>query len=465
MREREDRFRTMARRILILHDPDSSPNSYLHLFAGFELRQLDWRSYGFKRPHDSHADLIVPIAVDNETGVVELLRSFRQNPIAIPIFPLLSADASSELLALVSDVAADFAVWPTQRDEVLQRATRIVGRSARVTDSIRDRLTEQMGLAKLVGADPAFLNLIAKIPLIARSNSPVLITGETGTGKELCARAIHHLSRRRDFPFIAVDCGAFPDHLFENEMFGHARGAFTDAHRDQRGLIAMAEGGTLFLDEVDSLSQSSQAKLLRFLQERAYRPLGADKFVRAKVNVLAATNRDLEKMVAEHQLRSDLFFRLNVLRLHMMPLRDRRGDIPILARHFLNELCAEQGEPLKSMTADTTAELMRAQWPGNVRELYNVMHRAVVFAEGPEIVPADVMPADAESCEKGGQMLRLDGFRQARARAIEAFERSYVVETLRLYKGNITQSARFARQDRRAFGRLVKRYGIDRNSI
>jgi transcriptional regulator with PAS, ATPase and Fis domain len=143
---------------------------------------------------------------------------------------------------------------------------RIVGRSAYVADSIRNRLTEQMGMVNLVGADPAFLNLIAKIPLIARSNSPVLITGETGTGKELCARAIHHLSRRRDFPFIAVDCGAFPEHPFENEMFGHARGAFTDAHRDQRGLISMAEGGTLFLDEVDSLSQSSQAKLLRFFR-------------------------------------------------------------------------------------------------------------------------------------------------------------------------------------------------------
>jgi two-component system response regulator GlrR len=455
----------MAQRILILHDPDSSPQPYLHLLAGFELRQLDWRSCRSKRPHDCHADLIVPIAVDNATWLSELLRSFRQKPIAIPIFPLISRDANSELLALVSEVAADFAVWPTQHDEVLQRATRIIGRSAREADSVRDRLTEQMGMAKLVGADPAFLILIAKIPLIARSNGPVLITGETGTGKELCARAIHHLSRRRDFPFIAVDCGAFPDHLFENEMFGHARGAFTDAHRDQRGLVAMAEGGTLFLDEVDSLSPSSQAKLLRFLQERAYRPLGADKFVRAEVNVLAATNRDLEKMVAEHQLRSDLFFRLNVLRLHMMPLRDRRSDIPLLARHFLDEICAEQGAPPKSMTTATTVELMRADWPGNVRELYNVMHRAVVFAQGPEIRPAEVMPPHAESCENDDQTLRLDGFRQARARAIEAFERSYVVETLRLYKGNITQSARFARQDRRAFGRLVKRYGIDRNSI
>ncbi len=455
----------MERSILIVHDVDFSPQSYLHLFAGFELQQLDWKSFNFERVRDYQADLIVPIAVDGTAWLIELLRSFRQKPIAIPIFPILSRDANSKLLALVAEVAADFVVCPTHREEVLQRALRIIGRSCREIDSIRNRLTDELGLARLVGLDPAFLKLIEKIPLIARSNSPVLITGETGTGKELSARAIHHLSRRRDFPFIAVDCGAFPDHLFENEMFGHARGAFTDAHRDQRGLIAMANGGTLFLDEIDSLSQSSQAKLLRFLQERTYRPLGSDKFVRADVNVLAATNRDLEKMVSEQRFRSDLFFRLNVLRLDMIPLRERRGDIPILARHFLDMLCAEQGESPKSLATPTIAQLIRANWPGNARELYNVMHRAVVFAQGPEILPADVMPPGAESPGIVDQAQHSDGFRQARERAIEAFERCYVVDALKRHKGNITQSARYARQDRRAFGRLVKRYGIDRNSI
>jgi DNA-binding NtrC family response regulator len=455
----------MERSILIVHDVDFSPQSYLHLFAGFELQQLDWKSYSFERVRHCQADLIVPIAVDSAAWLMELLRSFRQKPIAIPIFPILSRDANSKLLALVAEVAADFVVCPTQREEVLQRAARIIGRSGREIDSIRDRLTDEMGLARLVGLDPAFVKLVEKIPLMARSNSPVLITGETGTGKELSARAIHHLSRRRDFPFIAVDCGAFPDHLFENEMFGHARGAFTDAHRDQRGLIAMANGGTLFLDEIDSLSQSSQAKLLRFLQERTYRPLGSDKFVHAEVNVLAATNRDLEKMVSEQRFRSDLFFRLNVLRLDMIPLRERRGDIPILARHFLDMLCAEQGESPKSLATPTIAQLMRANWPGNVRELYNVMHRAVVFAQGPEILLVDIMPPGAESPGIVDQAQHSDGFRQARERAIEAFERCYVVDALKRPKGNITQSARYARQDRRAFGRLVKRYGIDRNSI
>jgi two-component system response regulator AtoC len=160
----------------------------------------------------------------------------------------------------------------------------------------------------------------------------VLITGETGTGKELCARAIHHVSGRREAPFIAFDCGAIPDHLIENELFGHARGAFTDAHREQKGLVELAEGGTLFLDEVDSLSLSSQAKLLRLLQERTYRSLGSDKFSRANVKVIAATNQNLEMLVRDQTFRADLYFRLDVLRVHMVPLRERRSDIPPLCQ-------------------------------------------------------------------------------------------------------------------------------------
>jgi len=451
----------MTRRILIVHGFDSPPLPFLHLFSGFELSRLEWRASALDRARDHRPDLIAPIAVANESWMCELLRALRDKPIATPIFPIVSREAGVGLMELVSEVAADFAVWPTNRDEIVHRVARLLG-PAPAADSLRDRLTDEMGLARLVGSDPAFVRTIARIPLMARSNSPVLITGETGTGKELSARAIHHLSRRRDFPFVAVDCGAFPDQLFENEMFGHARGAFTDAHRDQRGVVAMAEGGTLFLDEIDSLSQPSQAKLLRFLQERTYRPLGSDRFVRADVNVLAASNGDLEKMVGEHRFRSDLFFRLNVLRLHMIPLRERRGDIPVLARHFLEELCAEQGESPKSLAAATVTMLMQATWPGNVRELYNVMQRAVVFSKGPWILPSDIAIGDDA---RDDDPAAPDGFRQARARAIEAFERSYVMEALRKHNGNITQSARYARQDRRAFGRLVKRYGIDRTSF
>ena len=329
------------------------------------------------------------------------------------------------------------------------------------TEEVATRVTEHVALAKLIGREPVFVSTVEKIPIVARASSPVLILGETGTGKELCARAVHQLSSRRRLPFIPVDCGTLPDFLFENELFGHVRGAFTDAHRDQRGLVAMAAGGTLFLDEIDSLTPAAQAKMLRLLQEGTYKPLGADQFSRADVRIIAATNLDLRHLVQLKKFRSDLYFRLNVLRLVMPPLRDRRGDILLLAQHFVQVLCDEAGISRKSLAPAAIEQLSRGAWPGNVRELFNVIQQAVVFAEGPTIsanllaISDDGVPPSAVA----------GGFREARARALEAFERTYVENLLRKHNGNVTRSAREAKKDRRAFGRLMKRYQIDRGTV
>lgn len=349
------------------------------------------------------------------------------------------------------------------------------------SEAVASRITEHLALARLIGGDPAFTATVERIPAVARATSPVLILGETGTGKELCARAVHHLSARRHSPFIPVDCGTLPDMLCENELFGHVRGAFTDAHCNQRGLVGMAEGGTLFLDEVDSLTLPAQAKLLRLLQEGTYKPLGADRFSRADVRIIAATNLDLQELVQIKKLRSDLYFRLNVLRLVMPPLRQRRLDIPLLADHFVRLLCDEAGIPRKTLAPAALDRLSAAEWPGNVRELFNVMQQAVVFAEGRTIasqhlallddaVPSDggipaahlaVAHADTHAAADAAQ----GGFREARARAVEAFERAYVENLLRKHHGNVTHSAREAKTDRRAFGRLMKRYRIDRAAL
>ena len=355
-----------------------------------------------------------------------------------------------------------FIIAPVRAGELRHRIARISGRSESNAEAVHDRLIEELGLKQLVGRNSQFVEMVAKIPRIARSNRTVLITGETGTGKELCARAIHQLGPRRDFPFIPVDCASFPDHLFENEMFGHARGAFTDAHRDQKGLITLAEGGTLFLDEVDSLSPAAQSKLLRFLQEHTYRPIGSDRFLRANVNVVAATNRDLEALVCGREFRADLFFRLNVLRLVLVPLRERRDDIVLLARHFLEMLSAETGTPRKSLALATIHRLEHHDWPGNVRELYNVIQSATVFCDGMQILPSDILriaPDHPQSEVQG------TGFREGRTRAIEAFERHYVEKVLFEAGGNVTRAAQVAEKDRRAFGRLIKRYNISRHSL
>jgi len=453
----------MSPRLLLIEaDGPSLQPDFAAIFgraANIRYECVQWDALSPQKLAQHPADLIVPVALQEQARAIRLFNWIVDHPVSAPILAILPEVAGEELLRTAAKASTDFMRWPAEPGEVTQRVNRILGNGGAV-QSVRDRLLDEMGLATLVGGDPGFLKVVAQIPKVARSNSTVLITGETGTGKEMCARAIHHLSERRDFPFIPVDCAGFPDHLFENEMFGHSRGAFTDAHRDQKGLIALADGGTLFLDEIDSLSPAAQAKLLRFMQEQTYRPLGSDRFVRADVTVLAATNRDLEQLMREQRFRGDLFFRLNVLRLHMVPLRERRGDIALLAQHFLDTLCAQHRCARKTLAAATIARLTAREWEGNVRELSNAIRRAFVYAEGPQILPAHIDgPAAGQD-----PPARREGFREARARAIAAFERQYVIETLRQYKGNITQAARFAGKDRRAFGRLVKRHNIDRTS-
>jgi len=314
-------------------------------------------------PHD-----LVLIVVNDETAqFVEWLGGHR---VPAPIFAILPEEAAETLLQPISRIADDFIVAPFGPLELRHRVHRLAAHPPGEVESARHCLIDEMGLPRLVGCHPVFVDAISQLPRFARTEASVCITGETGTGKELCARALHHLSQRQRFPFIAVDCGALPDQLFENEIFGHARGAFTDAHRDQKGLIAMADGGTLFLDEIDALSLSAQAKLLRFLQEHTYRPLGSDRFEPANVRVIAATNRDLEDVVRKKQFRADLYFRLNVLRLRLPPLRERSGDIELLAYAALKEFGAPGDSALKIISPAALRVLMLHDWPGNVRELY-----------------------------------------------------------------------------------------------
>jgi DNA-binding NtrC family response regulator len=409
------------------------------------------------------ADALVVVATGPAAEALQLFEWVKSQPIAIPTLAILPGDPTPDVLQAAADTVDEFVLWPVRSTEWHYRMQRLLG--ARAEDEAGQtavgRIMEEAALAKLIGRAPEFVKTISRIPALARSGRPVLITGETGTGKELCARAVHHLGPRGRHPFIPVDCSALPDHLFENEVFGHAKGAFTDARSDQRGLVMMADGGSLFLDEVDALPLTAQAKLLRFLQERTFKPLGSDRFVQADVNVIAATNRDLDALVREQRFRSDLYFRLNVLSLHLVPLRSRRADIPLLARHFVGLICAEQNVPRKTLSALAVRALSLHDWPGNVRELYNVMQRAVVSADGATIHREDVGPSVAPGA-------RVDpprgSFRQARARAVETFERDFVEELMRRHGGNITRAAREAQKDRRAFGRLVKKYGLSRRA-
>ena len=309
----------------------------------------------------------------------------------------------------------------------------------------------------LVGESPAFLEALRCIRRLSRCDATVLIEGETGTGKELAARAIHYLGARHAAPFIPVNCGAIPDSLVESEFFGHARGAFTDAKETRAGVIEQAEGGTLFLDELESLNLRAQVALLRFLQDHTYRPVGGTAVRTANIRVIGSTNADLAALVRRGSFRPDLLFRLTVLPLNLPPLRARRGDAVLLADRFVRRFAVQY--QLESRPLDVAAihYLETHDWPGNVRELENLIHRALLLSEGRCLSLPDIA-VQGEATERIVDI----PFRMAKARAIAHFERAYVTELLRHTRGNLSLAARLCGKERSRLGKLVKKHGLER---
>jgi transcriptional regulator with GAF, ATPase, and Fis domain len=323
----------------------------------------------------------------------------------------------------------------------------------------------------LIGTSRSFLQATGMIPMLSMSKSTVLISGETGTGKELFARAIHYSGERRGKPFVPINCAALPDHLIENELFGHNRGAFTGALIEKPGLFHEADGGTLFLDEINSLSMAAQSKLLRVLQDQEFRPLGSTKSRTVDVKIVAATNTDLRYLVETRQFREDLFYRLNVLSVALPPLRDRIEDILLLASHCLKIYGKEFGKGAITIGHSAKAKLMGYAWPGNVRELQSVIQRAVAMASGEMLEAQDLDLPESERPELAGPTMTLlsrgvasddASFQAMKMKVIEEFERAYLSELLSTHHGNISQAARAAKKERRAFQRLLQKHGLDR---
>jgi DNA-binding NtrC family response regulator len=366
----------------------------------------------------------------------------------------LSADGISEVL---SQGATDFLLPPYRADDLLPRLRRMVVPSSS-RGSLVARIKAGVGIRSIVGQSPAFVAEVNRLPRIAACSAPVLIRGESGTGKEVFARAIHYLGARAGQPFVPVNCGAIPDQLVESELFGHQRGAFTGAIKDRFGIVKEADGGTIFLDEVDALTVASQVKLLRFLQDGEFRPLGASKSLRASVRVIAAANTDFERIIEERKFREDLYYRLNVLRIALPPLRERQSDLPLLANHLLEKQALLLGCHTKPLASRALECMQLYGWPGNVRELENVLTRALVFSEGAEIQAEDLtLPVPPEkSCD--------ESFRTMKAQVIKDFERGYLQKMLDRYKGNITQAAHAAFKNRRAFWELVRKHGLSQPS-
>ena len=384
---------------------------------------------------------------------MEQLRLRRMNT---PIFAVMCAMGTNEELPLsMARELDDYICCPFPRPDFLLRVRRLLSNT--IAANVAEPAERHERLRDVIGGSRALQQVIVKIPAIAACDTTCLLEGETGTGKELFARAIHYIGQRRNKPFVPVNCGALPDHLIENELFGHAKGAYTDASSAEAGLISCAQDGTLFLDEVDSLSLSAQVKLLRLLQEHEYRQIGSAQILKSNARIIAASNADLRKAVEKRVFREDVFHRLNILRLSIPALRERAEDIPTLARYFLQRYAEKHQKTARYLAASALRKLSAYSWPGNVRELEGVIQRAVLMSDGTLIQSADI---DLPGAMETGPDL-MPSLRVAKARIVQQFERSYLIEVLTACEGNVSHAARTAGKERRSFQRLIRKYNID----
>lgn len=378
----------------------------------------------------------------------------------IPLLVLANGISATCLSRLMSFGIYDFGMLPSSDAEIVMRVGRAIGTVSLPSESTRSGTssgsTAPTLSSKLIGKNTEFLKILRRLPVMAVSNASMLLLGETGTGKEVVAQAIHYASPRANGPWVAINCAAIPADLMEAELFGHARGAYTNAHAAREGLVREAEGGTLFLDEIDALSLAAQAKLLRFLEDKQYRLVGSSILRNADVRIIAASNRDLRHAATNGNFRSDLLFRLNVLTLCLPSLRERRDDIPALAQHFFRQANFEQGRHLVGITPAAMQRLLVHDWPGNVRELKHVIERAVLLAEGQSLQPGDI---EIDGTDPVDDMPL--SFRDAKALAIKSFERSYLEQLMLENQGNISRAARAAQKNRRALFELLRRHDID----
>jgi DNA-binding NtrC family response regulator len=387
-----------------------------------------------------------------------LLRRARalDNP---PVCIMMTAYGSIEgAVEAMQAGAYHYVTKPVNLDEVelvIQRA--LNNRRIEVENvNLRARLDWKFGLENLIGESQAMLQVFETVRQVAASRTTVLITGETGTGKELIAQAIHNLSPRKNGPFVAVHAAALPSTLLESELFGHEKGAFTGAVERRTGRFEMADGGTLFFDEVSELEAALQVKLLRVLEERAFERVGASKTIEVDVRLLAATNRDLKKLVSEKKFRDDLFYRLSVVTVNLPPLRERRDDILLLVKAFLDEFNRENGKSVRDISPDAMNVLLAYDWPGNVRELRNAVEQMVVLARSERLTLRDV-PAAVRG---GADLTKISVVRPGTTMTVEEAEKQLIIQALKETDGNRTRAAQKIGISRRTLHRKLKQYGL-----
>ncbi|MCR9096865.1 MAG: sigma-54 dependent transcriptional regulator [bacterium] len=457
----------MFDRILVI-DADAAVREDLEIVLsdeGYEVQTADRGETALDRIETSTVDaVLLDLHVPGLEGF-DLLPQIARHLPGVPIIVMSAVGDERLAVEAIQRGAYDYLAKPIQPSEIRLTLLKAHQREVlrRKTELLQRDMKQSLGERAIVAASDGMIELLEMLERTAGYKSTVLVTGESGTGKEVIARAIHAQSPRREAPFVAINCGAIPENLLESELFGHAKGAFTGASRAHRGLFAEADQGTLFLDEIAELPVSLQVKLLRAIQEEEVRPVGETKSQRVDVRVIAATARDLEREIAEGRFREDLFYRLNVVRLEVPPLRERREDIPLLVDHFLARFRDELGKPVRTVADETLDLLVGYDWPGNVRELENLIERAVILTDGdtieagslPSVVgePKSLPTAPPALEDEPDEDLNLK-------RARKCFEAGLIRKALARTGGNRTHAARLLEISHRALLYKIKDYGI-----
>lgn len=415
---------------------------------------------------------------------VNLLRKAREHDPDLPVLMITGFPTVETAVECLRLGAVDYLTKPFLPDDLLANVKRFI-EERRIREEntlLRRQVSRDYAFDDLVGGSPSMEGVFETVRRVADTDVDVLVVGETGTGKELVARAIHRRSKRAKERFVPVDCGAIPEHLLESEFFGYEKGAFTGANNRSIGLLEFADGGTFFLDEVGELPLLLQAKLLRALQERRIRRVGSKVETPIDVRIVAATGRDLEKMVAEGTFRQDLLYRINVVKVGLPPLRERGGDVLELASHFVQRHAREMGKNVRGIRSDAAEVLSHYRWPGNVRELQNVIRRGIAMTRGNEIgvedLPdtlvvasgesprtADLIASSAGASNGAGASVGTGGFFEERARRMAMFEKEYLAAMLAQHQGDVTAAARDAGVPRGTYYRLMKNHGIKANEF
>jgi DNA-binding NtrC family response regulator len=450
-------------RILVIEDDEEMLENYSRL-----LKRMDYECIMEKDSVKAAEELsrlspdviLTDLRMPGKSGFDILTASRGLNP-DMPVILITAYANISTAVEAVKQGAFDFIAKPFTSEQ-LRIAIERAMRQKTLTDEnkqLKEQLKASSMIDEIIGKSPAIQEVIEVIKRVSQTDANILITGESGTGKELVAKAIHARSIRKPEPFIPVDCAALPENLLESELFGYEKGAFTGANTSKPGLFETAHGGTLFLDEISEIPMTMQAKLLRAIQERQVRRLGSNKFISIDVRIISATNREIKKSILEKIFREDLYYRLNVIHISVPPLRERRGDIPVLALHFMDRFAVLNKKDIKSISPDAMEVLERYSWPGNVRELQNIMERAVVLCNADKITIEDL---PKEVC-MAPPPLPVENllYKGAKEAWLAAFERNYLTSLLKGTSGNISRAAQKAGIDRKTIHRLIKRYKLN----